>query len=129
GKIDHRALPAPDLSSEPRSYVEPRGPVEPGLAAIFREVLHVVEVSAHDSFFDLGGHWLLAKQVIARVRASFGVEIPLRALFEATTPAALAVRVEAALLAGGGPAAPPLVRVPREGALSLSLSFAQERLW
>ena len=127
GKIDHRALPAPDLSSEPRLYVEPRGPVEQGLAAIFAEVLQVPEVSAHDGFFDLGGHSLLATQVIARVRASFGVELPLRALFEATTPAALAVRVEAALRDGAAPTAPPLVRAPRDGAAALS--FAQERLW
>jgi amino acid adenylation domain-containing protein/non-ribosomal peptide synthase protein (TIGR01720 family) len=127
GKIDHRALPAPDLSSEPRVYVEPRGPVEQGLAAIFAEVLQLPEVSAHDGFFDLGGHSLLATQVIARVRASFGVELPLRALFEATTPGALAVRVEAALRVGAGPVAPPLVRAPREGAMALS--FAQERLW
>ncbi|MEP7122426.1 MAG: non-ribosomal peptide synthase/polyketide synthase [Byssovorax sp.] len=126
GKIDHRALPAPDLSSEPREHVEPRGPVEQGLAAIFAEVLQVPEISAHDGFFDLGGHSLLATQVIARVRASFGVELPLRALFEATTPAALAVRVEAALRDGAA-IAPPLARVPRDGATPLS--FAQERLW
>ncbi|MEO5728989.1 MAG: condensation domain-containing protein, partial [Byssovorax sp.] len=127
GKIDHRALPAPDLSSEPRSYVEPRGPVEPGLAAIFREVLHVAAVSGHDSFFDLGGHSLLATQVVARVRASFGVDLPLRALFEAPTPAALALRVEAALREDAGTVAPALGRVAREGAAALS--FAQERLW
>ncbi len=127
GKVDHRALPAPDLSSEPRVHVEPRGPVEAVLAAIFGEVLGVAVVSAYDGFFDLGGHSLLATQVVARVRASFGVEIPLRALFEATTPAALAVRVEAALRVGEALAAPPLVRAPRGGALALS--FAQERLW
>ena len=127
GKIDHRALPAPDLSAEPRSYVEPRGPVEPGLAAIFREVLHVAAVSGHDSFFDLGGHSLLATQVVARVRASFGVDLPLRALFEAPTPAALALRVEAALREDAGTVAPALGRVARDGAAALS--FAQERLW
>ncbi|MEP7121093.1 MAG: non-ribosomal peptide synthase/polyketide synthase [Byssovorax sp.] len=128
GKIDRKALPAPSASAvEARAYVAPRGPVESALAAIFTEVLAIPTVGAHDDFFDLGGHSLLATRIMARVRASFAVDLPLRALFDAPTPSALAGRVEAALRAGHGVAAPPMVRVPREG--PLPASFAQERLW
>jgi hypothetical protein len=65
--------------------------------------------------------------VTSRVREAFGVELPLRALFEAPTVAGLAARVDAAVRAGGGVQAPPIVPVPRDG--PLPLSFAQQRLW
>ncbi len=78
----------------------PRGPVEPGIAAIFAEVLRLPQVSARDGFFELGGHSLLATQAIARIRAAFGVELPLRILFRAPTPAELADEVGRALQGG-----------------------------
>jgi amino acid adenylation domain-containing protein/non-ribosomal peptide synthase protein (TIGR01720 family) len=127
GKVDRRALPAPEIAAEERVYVAPRGPVEEGLCAIFAEVLGIAQVGARDGFFDLGGHSLLATQAISRIRAAFGVELPLRALFEAPTPADLASRVEGSLKAGVGISTPPLVKAPRDGASPLS--FAQERLW
>ena len=128
GKVDRRALPAPEVGGGiAREHVAPRGPVEEALAAIFSEVLRLPTVSAHDGFFELGGHSLLATQVIARVRAAFAIDLPLRALFEATTPAELAARVDAALRADRGVTPPPIVRVPREKATLLS--FGQERLW
>ncbi len=126
GKVDRRALPAPgatDTSSE-REYVAPRGPVEETLAAIFAEVLKVASVGAHDGFFELGGHSLTATQAVTRIRGALGVELPLRALFEAPTPAELAARIAGSLR---GSALPPLVPVAR--ARRLRLSFAQERLW
>ncbi|MEO5729664.1 MAG: condensation domain-containing protein, partial [Byssovorax sp.] len=128
GKIDRRALPAPEASAiEARVHVAPRGPIEQAIAAIFAETLRLAEVSAHDGFFDLGGHSLLATQAIGRVRAAFGIDLPLRALFEAPTPAELAARVDAALRADRGVLPPAIVRVPREDATLLS--FGQERLW
>ncbi|MFS8071811.1 MAG: condensation domain-containing protein, partial [Byssovorax sp.] len=108
-------------------HVAPRGPVEEGRAAIFAEVLRREDVGARDGFFELGGHSLLAAQAIARVRAAFGVELPLRAIFEAPTVAELGARVEAALGGDHGLVVPPIVPVPRDGALALS--FAQERMW
>ncbi|HEX7239909.1 MAG TPA: amino acid adenylation domain-containing protein, partial [Longimicrobiaceae bacterium] len=123
GKIDRGALPAPEASSA-GAYVAPRTPAEEVLAGIWAEVLGVERVGAEDDFFALGGHSLLATRVVSRVREAFGVELPLRALFEAPTVAALVERVGA----GAATQAPPLVPVPRDGS-PLPLSFAQQRLW
>ncbi|MFS8068849.1 MAG: condensation domain-containing protein, partial [Byssovorax sp.] len=128
GKVDRKALPAPEASVvEARVHTAPRGPVEEGIAAIFAEVLKVPQVSARDGFFELGGHSLLATQAVARIRSAFGVELPLRLLFEAPTPAELAGEVERALQGGLRQATTPLTRADREA--PLALSFAQERLW
>jgi amino acid adenylation domain-containing protein len=126
GKVDRKALPAPE-GPPLAGYQAPRTPVEEVLAGIWGEVLGLERVGIADRFFDLGGHSLLATQVLSRVRAAFGVELPLRDLFEAPALADLAARIEAARLTGAGSPAPPLVPVPREG--ELPLSFAQQRLW
>ncbi|HYH79360.1 MAG TPA: amino acid adenylation domain-containing protein, partial [Longimicrobium sp.] len=124
GKVDRRALPEPDLAAE-GAYVAPRTAAEEVLAEIWGEVLGVERVGVADGFFELGGHSLIATRVVSRTRQAFGVELPLRAVFEAQTVRALAARVEA--LRGSGADAPPVVPVPRDG--ELPLSFAQQRLW
>jgi len=90
GKVDRQSLPEPDLSSETEEYIAPRNSIESAIAQIFAELLHLEEVSVTANFFDLGGHSLLATQVMSRLRNTFGVEIPLRYLFEAPTIAELA---------------------------------------
>jgi len=96
GKIDRKALPTPDQSRPEldQSFVAPRTPVEETIVEIWAEVLKVEKVGIHDNFFDLGGHSLLATQVMSRLREGLGVDLPLRALFEAPTIAELALRVE-----------------------------------
>ncbi|HEU4886043.1 MAG TPA: amino acid adenylation domain-containing protein, partial [Longimicrobium sp.] len=126
GKLDRKALPAPELASDSDRYVAPRTPVEEVLAEIWAEMLRLERVGVEESFFELGGHSLLATRLVSRVRQVFGVELPLRALFEGPTVAALAGRVEE-MRRAGLPVLPPLVPIERTGAPPLS--FAQERLW
>jgi acyl carrier protein len=96
GKVDRKALPAPDESRPEieEEYVAPRNETETVLAAIWSEVLGVDQVGVHDNFFELGGHSLLATQVISRVRDTFRVELLLRNLFDATTVAQLALVID-----------------------------------
>ncbi|MEO7332122.1 MAG: amino acid adenylation domain-containing protein, partial [Minicystis sp.] len=131
GKVDRRALPAPGAPTAPtvdRAHVAPRDPVEEAIASIFAEVLEQrpASIGAHDSFFDLGGHSLLGTRLLSRLRAALAVDLPLRALFEAKTPAALGVRVHALLAAGQPSAITPLEHHRDERPI---LSFGQERLW
>ncbi|HEX8318270.1 amino acid adenylation domain-containing protein, partial [Longimicrobium sp.] len=126
GKLDVKALPAPELGSAEDEYVAPGTPVEEVLAGIWAEVLRLERVGVHDNFFEVGGHSLLATRVVSRIREVFGVEVPLRALFEGPTVAELAGRVEE-MRRAELPVLPPVVPVERTGALPLS--FAQERLW
>jgi amino acid adenylation domain-containing protein len=127
GKVDRRALPEPDAVNAAEAYEPARTPDEEMLVGLFQEVLGVARVGRHDGFFDLGGHSLLATQAVARLRSWMGVEVPLRALFEAPTPAALASRIEALRQASAGLLPPPLSPAGREG--ELALSFAQQRMW
>ncbi len=95
GKLDRAALPA--LAPAPtEAFVPPRGTAETVLAGIWAEVLGVPRVGAHDNFFDLGGHSLIATRVVSRIRDEFGTDLPLRALFETPTVSGLAGAVERA---------------------------------
>jgi amino acid adenylation domain-containing protein len=134
GKVDRRALPAPEPERRERpehaerSWTAPRTPVEEVLCGIWEQVFGLARVSADDDFFALGGHSLLATQLISRLRGAFALELPLRALFDAPVLSELAGVVENALREGEGTAAPPLVPQPRPAA-GIPLSFAQQRLW
>ncbi|MGC4815369.1 amino acid adenylation domain-containing protein [Micromonospora sp. DT228] len=94
-KVDRAALPDPQPSEldRARGYVAPRDPAEETITGIWSDILGVDRVGVDDDFFGLGGHSLLATRVLARLRAAFAVEVPLRCLFEATTVAELAVVV------------------------------------
>ncbi|HKX31469.1 MAG TPA: amino acid adenylation domain-containing protein [Blastocatellia bacterium] len=129
GKVDRSALPRPeevDQATEAEEH-EHRNPYEELLSGIWKEVLKVTRVRSGDNFFEIGGHSLLATQVVSRIRATFGIEIGVRSIFEDATVAGLARRIEEAMKAGAQQEAPPLTRVPRNG--RLPLSFAQQRLW
>ena len=95
GKVDRRALPAPDMSRPELdvSYVAPRTPVEEVLVQIWVDILGREQIGINDNFFDLGGHSLLATRVTAQIHDALQVELPLRSLFEAPTVAELATMV------------------------------------
>ncbi|GHO64159.1 hypothetical protein KSC_030510 [Ktedonobacter sp. SOSP1-52] len=126
-KVDRRALPVPELTPGDEAGSDYHGPVEEILAGIWSEVLGGERAAPGANFFALGGHSLAAMRVIARIRQRLGIELPVRALFEAPTLRDLARRVEEVL--GGHPitARPPLRPVGRDRLLPLS--YAQERLW
>jgi amino acid adenylation domain-containing protein len=101
GKIDRRALPLPDADNTTweADYIAPRTPTEEGVAAIVAALVGMERVGVDEDFFLLGGHSLLGTQVIARIRDTFGIDLPLRAIFEAPTVAELAAEIDDRLLA------------------------------
>jgi thioester reductase-like protein/amino acid adenylation domain-containing protein len=92
GKIDYRALPTPEQTRPElkQLYLAPRSPLEQKLAEIWTKVLGLEKIGVHDNFFELGGHSLLITQLLAKVRNTFDVELPLKDLFSAPTIADLA---------------------------------------
>jgi amino acid adenylation domain-containing protein/non-ribosomal peptide synthase protein (TIGR01720 family) len=126
GKINRKALPAPERRSEGEYSARGRH-VEEVVAGLFCELLLLQRVGAKDSFFELGGHSLLATRLVSQARRIFGVELPLRAVFEEPTVSALADRIEVLQRTANGIVLPPLKAQlrPKE----IPLSFAQERLW
>jgi amino acid adenylation domain-containing protein len=111
GKVDRKALPAPDSTPAPARYVAPRDPLELMLARLWEELLGVQPVGATSHFFDLGGHSLLAVRLMAALRERTGRDLPLSSLFQAPTVEGLA------RLLGQVPAPfSPLVPIQRGGA-------------
>ncbi|HEX6746468.1 MAG TPA: amino acid adenylation domain-containing protein [Longimicrobium sp.] len=127
GKLDRKALPAPEGDAYARrGYEAPVGETERALAEIWAELLGAEQAGRWDHFFELGGHSLLATRVAARVRQVFGVDLPIRAVFERPVLSELAAEIDQ--LRGTGAAADDAIApAAREG--DLPLTFAQERLW
>jgi amino acid adenylation domain-containing protein len=93
GKLDRKALPAPEAPTSSSVYTAPDSPIEKQLATMWAELLGAERVGIHDDFFALGGHSLVAMQLVSRIMAAMQVELPLDALFNAPTIAGLARRI------------------------------------
>ena len=157
GKLDRSRLPVPEAGRPGRGPVpSPMTPVEELVAGIWGGLLEVESLAREDDFFQLGGHSLVAMQVISRLHETMGLDIPLRAIFDAPTLGAFSARVEDTLRTRGRgsipegeaanpasaatesgvphaqPSPPPLRPPPLRSMLRdapLPLSFAQQRLW
>ena len=123
GKLDRKALPAPDLAQARREFQAPVTELERKVAAIWAQVLHLEQVGMADHFFDLGGHSLLATQVVSRVAQALDLEVPLALMFEHSTLQAFTQ----ALGELESSRAAKIVAIDRSQ--PLHLSFAQERQW
>jgi amino acid adenylation domain-containing protein len=137
GKLDVRSLPIPSLDGNASQLRVPaRSPAESAVAAIWAEVLGVQDVGMEDEFFEVGGHSLLAIQIVARLRSELHRDVPLQALFERpVTPAGLARYVEAltsrgASLESPGQAEPVRTDLipPRPPEALVPPNWAQERM-
>ncbi|MEG5038044.1 MULTISPECIES: amino acid adenylation domain-containing protein [unclassified Microcoleus] len=128
GKVDRLALPAPEpIKLEwAGGYIAPQTSIEEVLVKIWAEVLGIKRVGIRDNFFELGGHSLLATQLVSRVRDAFGVELPLRRVFEAPTIAELSKIVENLKESDANIKAPALVAISRDSRRMKLSSFNQE---
>ncbi|MEU1999730.1 amino acid adenylation domain-containing protein, partial [Nocardia gamkensis] len=123
GKLDRRALPAPQLQT--KEFRAPSGALEQLVAGVFGDLLSAGdEIGADDDFFELGGNSLIATQVAARLGASIGARVPARTVFEAPTVALLAARLAEFDTGAARPALAALQRPER-----VPLSLAQRRMW
>jgi acyl carrier protein len=116
GKIDRRALPLPGQSAPNTStaYVAPLTPIERQIAEVWAEVLKLDNIGIHDNFFDLGGHSLMAMQLVSKLRERLHVELSVRSFFEAPTVTELGRLIEAIRVIGQAQQAPIDVEEERE---------------
>lgn len=100
GKVDRRRLPALaiDTAAAHDEAAQSWSPVERALADVWSGLLRIDRISAHANFFDIGGHSLLATQLVSRIREEFGVELPLRRVFDSPTIAGLALALTRLLM-------------------------------
>jgi amino acid adenylation domain-containing protein len=101
GKVDRKSLPAADETNILRdsSYTAPRTDIEKTIAGILERLLELEHVDVEENFFALGGHSLMGAQLVARLRDTFGIEMPLRVIFEAPSVAELSSEIDRLLVA------------------------------
>ncbi|MBT7408281.1 MAG: amino acid adenylation domain-containing protein, partial [Methylococcales bacterium] len=123
GKVDRKALPEPEPINTEENYIAPETGLESQLGEIWSQLLGIKQIGRHQNFFEIGGHSLIATQLISRIKDQFTVELPLRVLFENPTIAELSDHLETST-ANDLPCIEPIQKNQH-----MPLSFAQERLW
>src|SRR6202451_3937242 len=130
GKIDRSRLPEPEAGTTKDEIVRPRNVMEEILVSLWEGVLKQEGISIDVNFFEIGGHSLLAMRLLSRIRNAFGVDLPLRELFEAPTVAGMRERIELRHRQNGSTETPAILPIGRASrAQGLPLSYAQQRLW
>ncbi len=128
GKVDRKALPAPDMSSRSKAdFAEPRTVLEKAVATEMETSLGLPGIGVHDDFFALGGHSLLAAQLTSRLNRSFNTYLSMRTLFESPTVALLVKAIEAESATAPPVGRKSIARLTDQSRAPLSLM--QERLW
>ncbi|MBV4530693.1 non-ribosomal peptide synthetase [Pseudomonas sp. SWRI107] len=125
GKVERNALPAPVWQQ--REHVAPQTELQQQVAAIWCEVLNLAQVGLNDDFFALGGHSLLATQIVSRTRQAVDVDLPLKALFDASELGAFCAEVARLRDSGARNQQGEIARVDRRQAVALS--YSQQRMW
>ncbi len=125
GKVDRLSLPKPVAAGG--DYVAPRSLTEEIVAGVMAEVLKLEDVGVNDDFFELGGHSLLIPRVTSRLNELFGVQLPMRALFDNSKIGELAETITSLRSVNGTGGDLPLAPVTRTS--KLPMTFAQESLW
>jgi amino acid adenylation domain-containing protein len=123
GRDEAQTVALPSRAGLRNAYVAPTNDIETKLAQIWEQILGTTHVGLDDDFLELGGDSLLATQVTSRVRATFGVEIPVRVLFEAPTVGTFAARLAEARSDAHRPV------LAASSTSALQFSFAQQRIW
>jgi amino acid adenylation domain-containing protein len=120
GKVDRRALPAPELGASTAEFVELSTETQVRLAAVWKELLNAERIGAADNFFDLGGHSLLSMRMLARVARDFGAQVSIRMLFDNPRLDAIAAEIDRLQVEGAEVAVDPITVVPRVDGMPLS---------
>ncbi|MEO7976389.1 amino acid adenylation domain-containing protein [Flavobacterium sp.] len=123
GKIDRKALPDPEMSSQ-REYVEPSTKTEETLVTIWQDLLGLEQIGVTDNFFELGGHSLLAVRLLSAIKSTMNVAVTITDIFDHTNIAALASFIESQ----DNTSVLPFI-TKQELPADIPLSYAQERLW
>ncbi len=127
GKLDRRALPAPNPSGLDGDYVAPRTATEVIVSKVWGTALGVEKPGVHDLFFELGGHSLLAMQVISRLRLTCEIDLPAWQIFQTPTIVTLSEAIDTAKSVGGHLIGGKVPRISRNS--RIPASSAQQRLW
>ena len=128
GKLDRKALPAPEIAAVTVDYRAPSTDTEAALVKVFAELLGVDKIGVDDDFFALGGNSLIATRAVARVNAELVAALEVRDFFDASTAAGFAATVDRVIAEGGSRVARPPLE-PQERPDRVPLSLAQQRMW